>query len=578
MAIDKKLICFKTQANFEARLDAGDIHDYSIVFIKDTQKIWTHGVYFSSLKELRETLASKQEQLPIGEENQVLTTTAEGLAWVDLEHYDDTELQTKLASLQSDMDTLVKGKNADGVIKTLKEVEEFLAGITDATTLKELLANLKEEILSEFPDLSNYVTSKELDERIEEALYETDGLEIEYVDLGLPSGLLWATCNLGAKTETDYGLYFQWGDTKGYKTACNEDESDGNDDAHYFGWSKYKYCDGSSTTMTKYCTNYYDGTVDNKTVLEPEDDAATVMLGGQWRMPTLVEFQELIENTEPADGTDKNGWTNNYNGTGIKGCYRKSKTNGKTIFFPAAGYGTGNMIYPTGTVNCCWSSSLSDIVNSTAWELSCTSLNTTLQTARSERWRGRSIRAVIPSIPKKPKFQPRLPEGEAGQVLTKTEDGVEWRTISQGESCDCAELTLEELDEIIKANGPVKVTITTTKGSDVLLLENTPELQGVIEDSFPIDTVARWSSLGGCSVTMDKVSRFYAPQVIAEPYDVVLTGPKVGSAQTEAPQIWFNNMKQQFYGFVIGNWESIKDIIYTSGNFGQAGNIKISKV
>lgn len=174
MAIDKKLICFKTQANFEARLDAGDIHDYSIVFIKDTQKIWTHGVYFASLKEVRESLASKQAQLPTGSENQVLTTTAEGLAWVDLEHYDDTELQAHLSSIQTDMDTLVKGKNADGVIRTLKEVEEFLAGITDGSTLVELMANLKAEILQEFPDLSLYLTKEEASDTYATFIDKTD--------------------------------------------------------------------------------------------------------------------------------------------------------------------------------------------------------------------------------------------------------------------------------------------------------------------------------------------------------------------------------------------------------------------
>lgn len=161
--------------------------------------------------------------------------------------------------------------------------------------------------------------------------------EPTYVDLGLPSGNLWATCNLGAESETDYGLYFQWGDNKGYKTACSEAESDGNGDAHCFNWSKYKYCNGSYDTMTKYCTDSEYGTIDNKTVLEPEDDAATVMLGGQWRMPTVEELQEMIDNTEPGDGADQYSWIENYNGTGVNGLLRKSKTNGNTIFFPAAG-------------------------------------------------------------------------------------------------------------------------------------------------------------------------------------------------------------------------------------------------
>ncbi len=73
----------------------------------------------------------------------------------------------------------------------------------------------------------------------------------EYVDLGLPSGTKWATCNVGASSPEDYGDYYAWGETE-TKSSYN--------------WSMYKWCKGSSTTMTKYCTNSYYGTVDNKTV------------------------------------------------------------------------------------------------------------------------------------------------------------------------------------------------------------------------------------------------------------------------------------------------------------------------
>lgn len=104
----------------------------------------------------------------------------------------------------------------------------------------------------------------------------------EYVDLGLPSGLKWAKCNVGAEKETDYGDYFQWGETT--------------PDTDY-SWATYKYCNGSSSTMTKYCTHSSYGTVDNKTTLEPEDDAATQIMGGNWRMPTSTEYQTLYDET-----------------------------------------------------------------------------------------------------------------------------------------------------------------------------------------------------------------------------------------------------------------------------------------
>ena len=81
----------------------------------------------------------------------------------------------------------------------------------------------------------------------------------EWVDLGLPSGTKWATCNVGATKPEEYGNYYAWGETE-TKTTYN--------------WSTYKWCNGSAETQTKYCTNSDYGTVDNKTVLDLEDDAA----------------------------------------------------------------------------------------------------------------------------------------------------------------------------------------------------------------------------------------------------------------------------------------------------------------
>ena len=158
----------------------------------------------------------------------------------------------------------------------------------------------------------------------------------EYVDLGLPSGLKWAKCNIGATSETEDGDYFQWGETTSDTV---------------YDWAHYKYCNGSSTTMTKYCTKRSYGTVDNKTTLEPMDDAATQIMGGDWRMPTASEFQELYGNTT-------NEWFTNYNGTGVRGMKFTSKTNGKSIFFPASGFAAGTGVDHRGTYGKYWSSSL----------------------------------------------------------------------------------------------------------------------------------------------------------------------------------------------------------------------------
>ena len=137
----------------------------------------------------------------------------------------------------------------------------------------------------------------------------------EYVDLGLPSGTLWATCNVGASKPEEYGDYFAWGETEP-KTTYN--------------WSTYKYCNGSGTTMTKYCTDSYYGTVDNKTELEPSDDAATVNWGSNWQMPSYEQCKELL-NTSYATAK----WTTQNDVYGVR---ITSKSNGNSIFLPAAGY------------------------------------------------------------------------------------------------------------------------------------------------------------------------------------------------------------------------------------------------
>ena len=105
-----------------------------------------------------------------------------------------------------------------------------------------------------------------------------------WVDLGLPSGTLWATCNVGANAPEEYGDYFAWGETQS---------------KDYYYWDTYQYCMGSSATMTKYCnkSNYgYNGFTDNLTTLLPEDDAATANWGTDWRMPTRDEWDELFQN------------------------------------------------------------------------------------------------------------------------------------------------------------------------------------------------------------------------------------------------------------------------------------------
>ena len=166
------------------------------------------------------------------------------------------------------------------------------------------------------------------------------------VDLGLPSGLKWASCNVGANAPEEYGDYFAWGETEPYYSSQDPLTWKEGKTAGYY-WPSYKWCNGSDSTLTKYCTDSSYGTVDNKTVLDPEDDAATVNWGGTWRMPTDAEWTEL--RTECT-------WTwttqNGVNGRLVTG------PNGNSIFLPAAGYRYNTGLNDAGSFGGFWSSSL----------------------------------------------------------------------------------------------------------------------------------------------------------------------------------------------------------------------------
>lgn len=188
-----------------------------------------------------------------------------------------------------------------------------------------------------------------------------------YVDLGLTSGTLWATTNVGADSPEDYGDYFAWGDT----TPHSDND--------------YKWCEGSFSNLTKYCNNSkygYNGFTDGKTVLDADDDAARANWGGDWRMPTKAEFDELIKNT-------KIEWTKQNNVAGYK---FTSKTNGNSIFLPAAGFRSNGTIIGTGSYGLYWSSSLYESDPRKAWSLIFYSGH--MRTSDEDRGTGRSVRPV----------------------------------------------------------------------------------------------------------------------------------------------------------------------------------------
>ena len=226
---------------------------------------------------------------------------------------------------------------------------------TYSGTVILLVLDCSSSLGSQFGDMQSY--AKDFIDRVAENAAthidrpfgnNTGGIEgnHEWVDLGLPSGTLWATCNVGASSSDEYGLYFAWGETQGYTS----DTSDG----HSFDWASYKWCDGSYDTMTKYCTKSsygYNGFTDGQTELLPEDDAATANWGDYWRMPTIEQMEELIN----SDYTTTEWTTLN----GVKGRKITSKSNGNSIFLPAAGYRYGASLGSAGSCGYYWSRSLS---------------------------------------------------------------------------------------------------------------------------------------------------------------------------------------------------------------------------
>ena len=201
----------------------------------------------------------------------------------------------------------------------------------------------------------------------------------EYVDLGLPSGLLWATCNVGANTPEDYGDYFAWGETR---------------PKDFYDWSTYKYCyDGDDHQLTKYCSNSsygYNGFRDYLNTLLPEDDAATTNWGTDWRMPTSWEWQELYQNTTCTWITQN----------GVNGRLFIA-SNGNSLFLPAAGSRYESSLYLVDYTGRYWSSTLyTQYPSSALYYCFISDPDYNYIPGDGSRCTGRSVRAVRPSTQK----------------------------------------------------------------------------------------------------------------------------------------------------------------------------------
>lgn len=192
----------------------------------------------------------------------------------------------------------------------------------------------------------------------------------EYVDLGLPCGTLWATCNVGSNTPEGYGDYYAWGETE---------------TKELYDWKSYKYGRffNERYQLNKYCTDScygINGFVDNLPVLEPDDDVARVCWGEGWCMPTIGEWEELFLNTtgEWTKLNDVKGW-------------RCTASNGNSLFLPAAGYWWDDAF--NADLGLYWSRSINKEFPYRAWgfHFNCDSSHLC---GSSDRNRGQTVRAV----------------------------------------------------------------------------------------------------------------------------------------------------------------------------------------
>ena len=157
----------------------------------------------------------------------------------------------------------------------------------------------------------------------------------DYVDLGLPSGTLWATCNIGASKPEGYGNYYAWGETSPQTSNT-------------YTWSSYKYANYDK--LTKYChdSDYgNNGFTDNLTVLQSTDDPAVANWGSGWQTPSKDQWDELLANTT-------NQWTTR---NGVEGRLFTSKKNSQMLFLPAAGNCWDGELRGAGSYGDYWSRS-----------------------------------------------------------------------------------------------------------------------------------------------------------------------------------------------------------------------------
>lgn len=223
---------------------------------------------------------------------------------------------------------------------------------------------------------------------------------MEFVDLGLPSGNLWATCNIGAKQTYDDGNYFAWGETTGFAEGKTE-----------FAWKNYKYSKGTSNSLTKYCSKNvygYNGFTDELSVLQGTDDAVSSLYGNRFCIPTKEDWDELIRECR---------WSKFQNGVLLK-----SKNNGSVLFLPCAGYHQGVNLYDEGSEGYYWTSTLDVDSPDDAWFVYIG--NGKANDYDYYRSSGRSIRPIMRNVNGSNAAKPMAPaKNQSAQPVEKVIEG-----------------------------------------------------------------------------------------------------------------------------------------------------------
>ena len=265
----------------------------------------------------------------------------------------------------------------------------------------------------------------------------------EYVDLGLTSGTLWATCNVGADAPESSGDYYAWGEVTTHYSAGGNTDSPTWKEGYSAGynWSTYKWCNGSIDTQTKYvpqsyASDYgYEGFYDDKVTLEKADDVASQTWGGSWVVPTHAQQKELYNECYWV-------WTNGYNGTSVHGyiVYKAKDANDKGtiiydgntpsssyslsdvhIFLPAAGNRWDTDLSSVGDYGYYWSSSLYGYGPNFAWYLYFNSYFVYPWDGNG-RVNGFSVRPVC-TVEKTPTAVESINSDNAGKVTKTIENG-----------------------------------------------------------------------------------------------------------------------------------------------------------